>query len=91
MTSRTTADERPDIEAELDQARKALNTARTQLHREAEHVLVTVEYGLGDDGEPVEDRDISYDRDFVEAVIAVKQARARKDDLDLRQFEAYNA
>lgn len=91
MTSRTTADERLDIEAELDQARKALNAARTQLHREAEHVLVTVEYGLGDDGEPVEDRDISYDRDFVEAVIAVKQARARMDGLDLRQFEAYNA
>ncbi|WP_295014728.1 hypothetical protein [uncultured Microbacterium sp.] len=77
-----------DIEAELDRAREALNEARAQLHREAEYVLVTVEYRHGEDGEPVEDRDITYDGDFVKAVIAVKQARARMDDLELREFEA---
>lgn len=82
---------RLDTEAELDRAREALGAARTRLHREAEAVLVTVEYGLGDDGNSVEDRDIAYDSAFVEAVIAVKQARARMDELELREFETYQA
>ena len=75
-------------EAELDRAREALSSARARLHSAAEDVLVTVEYGHADDGAPTEDRDIAYDGEFVEAVIAVKQARARITDLELREFEA---
>lgn len=79
------------IEAELDQAREEFKAARAQLVSEAGHVDITVDYTRGDDGEPREEHDISYCGDFVDAVIALKRARAHLEALELRQFEAANA